>query len=96
MAPWRVLAVQVLPDFTLHVRFADGTEGRVVMQDFLAADLVGTVFAPLQDPAFFARAGVEAGVVTWPGEIDLAPDTMYREIRQGGCYRMPVWTRKAA
>jgi hypothetical protein len=22
--------------------------------------------------------------VTWPGEIDLAPDAMYAEIKQGG------------
>lgn len=96
MAPWRIVEVTPLPDFALNVKFADGTQGRVEMKSFLAADLAGTVFAPLQDEAFFAQVGVQTGAVTWPGEIDLAPDTMYREIRQSGVYHMPVWTRKAA
>jgi hypothetical protein len=27
---------------------------------------------------------VTHGAVTWPGEIDLAPDAMYAEIKRGG------------
>jgi hypothetical protein len=42
------------------------------------------VFAPLRDPAFFARAAAKDGVVTWPGELDLAPDAMYDAIRANG------------
>jgi hypothetical protein len=30
----------------------------------------------------FARAYVEYGAVVWPGEIDLAPDAMYDEIKK--------------
>jgi hypothetical protein len=26
----------------------------------------------------------EDGAVTWPGDIDLAPDAMYREIKRSG------------
>ncbi len=96
MAPWRITELKILPDFTLHLHFVDGTSGQVCMQEFLGSDLQGTVFMPLRDPAFFAQAYVEAGVVTWPGEIDLAPDTLHREIRQSGNYRMPAWKRKAA
>ena len=42
------------------------------------------IFAQLRDPAVFAQAHVEYGVVVWPGEIDLAPDAMYNEIKKQG------------
>ena len=42
------------------------------------------IFAALRDPAVFAKAFVEYGAVTWPGEIDLAPDAMYDEIEKQG------------
>jgi hypothetical protein len=40
------------------------------------------VFAGLADPNRFAQAFVEYGAVTWPGELDLAPDAMYAEIKK--------------
>jgi tRNA(Arg) A34 adenosine deaminase TadA len=42
------------------------------------------VFARLRDPAQFAAVGIDHGAVTWPGELDLAPDAMYAEIRAHG------------
>ncbi|MBP6037150.1 MAG: DUF2442 domain-containing protein [Azonexus sp.] len=96
MAPWRLVELKALPNFRLDVKFADGTAGVVDMADFLAGDLMGTVFAPLKDAGFFARAELEMGVPTWPGEIDLAPDTLHREIKACGSYRMPAWSRKLA
>ncbi len=42
------------------------------------------VFAKLADPHCFAQVQVHYGAVTWPGEIDLAPDAMYVEIKQNG------------
>jgi len=38
----------------------------------------------LRDRALFAKACVEYGVVVWPGDIDLAPDAMYDEIKKKG------------
>jgi len=35
----------------------------------------------LTDLALFEQVFVEHGAVTWPGEIDLAPDAMYRKIQ---------------
>jgi hypothetical protein len=64
----------------LAVRFVDGTEGTV---RFELSHLRG-VFEVLKDPDVFSQARVEHGVVTWPGEIDLAPDAMYREIQRTG------------
>lgn len=80
--PWRVVAVETLPEFRLHVRFVDGTEGTVDLAALIHSPGAG-VFASLADPVLFARAHVEYGAVTWPGEIDLAPDAMYAEIKKG-------------
>lgn len=83
--PWRVNAVSALPDFCLRVTFVDGTSGEVDMRAFLrTADIDGTVFAPLRDPGVFAQARIELGAVQWPNGADLAPDTMYDEIKAHG------------
>ena len=79
--PWRVVAVEALPNFRLQVRFVDGTEG-VVDLNALAHSPGAGVFASLADSSFFAQVFVEHGAVTWPGEIDLAPDAMYAEIKK--------------
>jgi hypothetical protein len=88
-APWRASA---LPDFRLRVRFVDGTEGEVYMAGFLRRQQVG-VFAPLRDPAVFAQASVEFGAVTWPSDLDLAPDAMYDAIRKTG-KQVPLFARQ--
>jgi hypothetical protein len=81
--PWRVVSVEALPDFRLHVRFMDSTEAMVDLTALVHSPDAG-VFAPLADHAFFAQVFVEHGAVTWPGEIDLAPDAMYAEIKKAG------------
>ena len=67
-----IAAVRPLSDARLWVRFDDGREGEVD----LSAELTGTVFAPLRDPALFARVVVDPDTrtVTWPNGADLAPE----------------------
>jgi hypothetical protein len=84
-APWRVLAVEVLSDYSLKVRFVDGLEGVVDMRRMTLSTNAG-VFETLRDPMVFAQARIELGVVTWPGELDLAPDAMYDEIKAHGTW----------
>jgi hypothetical protein len=79
----RVSTVEVLPAFRLSVRFADDVEGIVDMNALVHSQGAG-VFAVLADPKLFAQAAIEHGVVTWPGEIDLAPDAMYAAIEASG------------
>ena len=75
-----VVDVQTVMPMALQVWFADGTTGRV---RFEPSHLTG-VFEALKDPIVFAQARVEAGAVTWPGDLDLAPDAMYAEIKSRG------------
>lgn len=84
-SPWRVSAVEVLPDYRLKVRFLDGTEGGVDLAAFVHSRNAG-VFACLTDPERFAQARVEMGAVSWPGGLELAPDAMYAEIKRSGTW----------
>ncbi len=76
---WDVVEVQPEAGYRLFVRFADGLKGHVELRE---RELTG-VLAPLRDPAFFGKAYIEFGAVTWPGNIDLAPDAMHAELRRG-------------
>jgi hypothetical protein len=40
------------------------------------------VFAAWKDPEFFELVSVDpfTGTVSWPGDIDLAPDALYRDV----------------
>jgi len=77
---WRVVAARPLPGFQLDVEFADGLRGRFDYSELIHRDDAG-IFIPLRDPSFFNRVGVEHGAVTWPGEIDVAPDAMYDRLK---------------
>ncbi len=79
---WDVVDLKTGDDWNMQVRFADGTEGSV---KFEQSHLYG-VFESLKDPNFFFRAYLDSGVVTWPGDIDIAPDAMYREIKRHGLW----------
>jgi len=74
------VSVEPIAHLRLAVRFADGLTGEVIMKK---SSLIG-VFQALNDPAMFARVTCEQGFVEWPGEIDIAPDAMYDEIRVRG------------
>lgn len=78
--PWRVVDLVVENYPTFYVRFVDGVEGRV---SFRPSAMRG-VFEKLRDPGFFGQAFIQYGVVTWPGELDLAPDAMHDEIKAKG------------
>jgi hypothetical protein len=77
---WDVTEVKVVGDFALLVRFQDGLVGGV---KFLPSFFRG-VFTHLASLSEFQKVLVVDGVVTWPGELDLAPDAMYAEIKRNG------------
>jgi Protein of unknown function (DUF2442) len=81
--PWRVVEVQSTDDFQIRVRFVDGTQGSVDMRQLVHSPKAG-VFAQLADAQVFKQVGLAFGAVTWPGDIDLAPDAMYHAIKTNG------------
>jgi hypothetical protein len=81
--PWEVVAVVPLPSYRLRVEHLDGTTGIVDMSARVRAPDAG-VFAALADEELFRQVFVQYGAVTWPGELDLAPDAMHDEIQAHG------------
>ena len=74
-----ILEVRPLEGYTLHLRFEDGVEGDVDLQQFVTFD---GVFAPLKDRAYFAQVRVnsELGTVVWPNGADLDPVVLYSKV----------------
>ena len=85
VAPWRVTKVKLMTNYALEVEFVDGTHGFVEMIGLIFSDKAG-VFSTLKNIKLFNQAYLEYGVVTWPGEIDLAPDAMHHEVKQKGTW----------
>ncbi len=77
---WDVTEVNVVDDRAIHVRFKDGLEGDVRF----GANFFRGVFSHLTDPYRFRDVGVVGGVVTWPGELDIAPDRLHHDIAANG------------
>lgn len=71
-----IVSAYPLENSRLLLRFEDGVEGVVEVAAMITFD---GVFAPLSDPAEFARATVnpELGTVVWPCGADLDPDVLY-------------------
>ncbi len=70
-----LLAAEYVKDFTLHLRFADGTEGDVD----LSRELNGEIFEPLKQVDYFRNFTLDPEIrtVTWPNGADFAPEFLY-------------------
>jgi hypothetical protein len=77
---WDVIDVKAIEPLALQVKFEDGTIGKVRFEN---SHLTG-VFEALKTPATFNQVHINNGAVTWPGDIDLAPDEMYVQIQSHG------------
>jgi hypothetical protein len=68
--------VQALPNHHLHLQFEDGIEGNIDLTQIIT---FSGIFAPLQDPTYFATVQVnpEVGTIFWDNGADLDPDVLY-------------------
>ena len=73
----RLIEVQPLPGYRLHLRYADGVAGNVDV-----SPLVGKgVFRLWNDPEAFQRVSIgSGGELCWSDEVDLCADALYMEI----------------
>lgn len=71
----RVISVTAREDFSLVLLFSTGEKRCFDMRPYLHLP----VFVRLNHPGFFALAHVDYGTVVWPGEIDIAPETLYAQ-----------------
>ena len=68
-----VRSVEALSGYELALTFNSGERRRFDMRPYLRYP----VFRRLENPGYFALARVDYGAVTWPGDIDIAPETLY-------------------
>ena len=71
----RVVSVAALDGHALSLQFDNGEHRRMDVRPYLAY----SVFERLRDPGFFALAQADHGTVSWPGGIDLDPDSVFLE-----------------
>jgi hypothetical protein len=69
----------------LELTFNDGSHGVWSAAGLIGRDTVLT--RPLADPAYFARAFIEAGALAWPNGLELAPWTLQEQLRDAGLLR---------
>jgi hypothetical protein len=68
-----IISVKVQPDYRLDVTFQNGEQRRFDMRPLLDMK----PWSRIASLHLFERAKVEYGTVVWPGEIDIAPETLY-------------------
>ena len=78
----KIIDVRVQPNFSLHLRFNDHTEGVFDLNPLIARDTVLT--APLRDPACFGRVYLELGALAWPNGLELSPASAHAELAEAG------------
>lgn len=84
-----LVRVEVAGERALDLGFSDGSTGRWTADSAIAR---GTVLTrPLEDPAYFARAFVEAGALAWPNGLEFSAHSLHRRLAEAGVLR-----RKAA
>ncbi len=69
----KVTAVVPNFDYELLVTFSTGEKKVFDMKPYLHYP----VFRKLENSGFFTLASVDYGTVTWPGDIDIAPETLF-------------------
>lgn len=89
-----IVAVQPLEAYQLHICFEDGVEGVVDLNQLVQ---FSGIFAPLQDPVYFAQVQVhpELGTIVWDNGADFDPDVLYAIVSGQAIpdYRSGITTR---
>jgi hypothetical protein len=68
-----VVKVKTSLDYRLHLEFENGENRIFDMSPYFEKK----PFVPLKVLSLFAMASVDYGTVVWPGNIDVAPETLY-------------------
>lgn len=84
-----LVRVEVAGESELDLTFSDGSTGRWSAETAIARDTVLT--RPLKDPAYFARAFVEAGALAWPNGLEFSAHSLHAKLGEAGALK-----RKAA
>ena len=68
-----VTKVKALPNYVLLLEFENGEKRYFDIAPYMDRKL----FIRLKNPSLFRQAFIDYGTVVWPGNIDIAPETLY-------------------
>jgi hypothetical protein len=68
-----VVSVTTIPGYKLLLKFENGESRIFDMSSYLDKK----PFTSIRAPSVFKLATVDYGTVVWPGNIDIAPETLY-------------------
>ena len=74
---WDITEVHPNGPRMLALQFADGLSGTLTID----LSFCTGAFTPLQDDKLIETALIDNGVLIWPNGLELAPDTLHREIK---------------
>lgn len=72
-----VIRVEAKPDYKLFLEFENGEKRVFDMTPYMDR----APFSQLKGSPLFGKAFVDYGTVVWPGNIDIAPETLYDRSR---------------
>lgn len=70
-----IVSVSPLPDFVLDLRYENGERRQFDFKPLMAMK----PWNRIATPSMFSRVKTAHGTVSWPGEIDIAPETLYAD-----------------
>ena len=78
----KVVALKVVGDCSLWLRFSDGQEGVRDCADILAEG--GPMVEPLREKPFFDKVFISFGVPSWPNGYDVDAIALHMEMEKAG------------
>lgn len=84
-----VVKAKYIEGYKIAVTFENGKKGIVDFKDYAK---LGGVFSRFADMEYFKKFYInkEIGVLCWPDEVDIAPETLYHEATGEP---LPEWMR---
>jgi len=73
-----VITAEYVHDYTVKLRFNDGTEASVDLRGYTER---GGVFGPLRDVEYFKKFFLDLNTLCWPNGADIAPERLYEKAR---------------
>jgi len=76
---YQVMEARYLRDYVIHIKFIDGLEGGVDLEN----ELDGLIFSPLKDLNQFKKFKVhpELHTLVWENDADFAPEFQHEIVR---------------